>query len=71
MDVVVGKELCGVTCCMGFGVFVLKYNAIQRLILGRKEKTAKEYICVFSVLTESCFFRKGHFCGLMTCSLNN
>ena len=31
-DVDVGKELCGVACCMGSGIVTLNYSAIQRLM---------------------------------------
>ena len=36
LDVVVGEELCGVECCMGSGVVVLKYSAIQRFVAAEK-----------------------------------
>ena len=39
LDVVVGEKLCGVACCMGSGIIVLKDSAIQRLMA--LNKTAK------------------------------
>ena len=42
MDVVVGEEPCGVAFCMGFGIVVLKYGAIQRLMPKIKQKKKKE-----------------------------
>ena len=38
LDVVVSEELCAVAWCVGSGVIVLKYNAIQRLIGEIKQK---------------------------------
>ena len=38
LGVVVGKELCGVACYMGSGIVVLKYSAIQHLMLEIKQK---------------------------------
>ena len=37
-DVVVGEELCGVACCMGSGIVVWTYSAIQRLMLEIKQQ---------------------------------
>ena len=37
MDVVVSEELCGVAYCMGSGIVVLKYSAIQRMMLEIKQ----------------------------------
>ena len=38
LDVVVGKALCGMACCIGSGIVVLKYNAIQRLMPKLKQQ---------------------------------
>ena len=32
LDIVVGEELCGVACCMGSGIVMLQYSAIQHLM---------------------------------------
>ena len=37
MDAVVGEELYGVVCRMGSGIVVLKYSAIQQLMLETKQ----------------------------------
>ena len=37
-DIDVGKELCGVACCMGSGIVTLKYSAIQRLMGEIKQR---------------------------------
>ena len=37
LDFVVGEELCGVVCCMESGIVVLKYSAIQQLMLETKQ----------------------------------
>ena len=44
LDVVVGEELCGVACCMGSGIVVLKYSAIQRF-MAEMEKPNKQRFC--------------------------
>ena len=36
-DVLVDEGLCGVACCMGSGIVVLKYSAIQQLMLETKQ----------------------------------
>ena len=42
LDAVVGEELCGVACCMGSGIVVLKYSAIQCLMLEIKQPPPKK-----------------------------
>ena len=42
LDVVVGEELCGVACCLGSGIVVLKYSAIQRLKREIKQDTDRQ-----------------------------
>ena len=44
LDVVVGEELCDMACCMGSGIVVLKYSAIQRLMPEIKQK---KKMCVY------------------------
>ena len=43
LDVVFGEELCGVACCMGSGIVVLKYSAIQRLRPEIKQQQQKRF----------------------------
>ena len=44
LDIVVGDEVCDEACCMGSGIVVLKYNAVQLLMpeiyIKKKEKSA-------------------------------
>ena len=37
LDVVVGEDLCGIACSIGSGIVVLKYSAIQRMMLEIKQ----------------------------------
>ena len=47
-DDVVGEELVGVVCCMGSGLIVLKFSAIQHLV--RKIKPPKKLRFFFLTL---------------------
>ena len=42
LDVVVGEEQCGVECCRGSGVVLLKYSAVQRLMPETKQQKEKK-----------------------------
>ena len=46
LDVVVGEERCGVTCCKGSVMVVLKYSAIQRLTPEIKQQQQQQQKCV-------------------------
>lgn len=49
LDVVVEEELCGDLCCMGLGIVMLNYSAIQRLMHERNSKK----ICFFFLTRSS------------------
>ena len=48
LNVVVGKALCGMACCMGSGIVVLKYSAIQRLMPKLKQQQQQQKSCGLS-----------------------
>ena len=64
-DIIIGEVLCDVAWCLGSGIVMLKYSAIQHLT--HTKKTAKicvsvfEHLC-FLILNESL---KNLFCGFV------
>ena len=50
-NVVVGEEPCGVACCVGFGIVMLKCSAMQRMVreIKLQKNNNKTFFCV-------CFF---------------
>ena len=42
LGVVVGEKLFGLACCMGSGIVMMKYSAIQRLMREIRQQKSKQ-----------------------------